>query len=238
MGPKSVGPTCSAQWRRRFARPRRLVPRQQREMPAQMLVLSDPERATREQPVLVQWFWFFFLGRWQSEAHTMVPPTAYEAQPKKALTGAACSPQSGCDGLYCRSDAIEGWWWSSSCTINAGTAINVRFFWFLLQQPKRLQALPGGQQGPIAGVSTINARPHGVLADKLNAACHFNLRFLRGFPRPRWRTNRRLGVGWRAGLEGWRVWGPWQGSGPPGIRPPGMLQGTGVAYTSIELHQL
>ncbi|CAJ1348154.1 unnamed protein product [Effrenium voratum] len=81
-------------------------------------------------------------------AHTMVPPTAYEAQPKKALTGAAAG----------------------------GGA---------LPAPS-MQALPGGQQGPIAGVSTINARlPQASLAHQS------------------------------------------QGSGPPGIRPPGMLQGTG-----------
>lgn len=55
-------------------------------------------------------------------AHTMVPPTAYDPQPKKA--------------------ALPG-------PASAGAAA--------LTGPG-MQALPAGQQGPIAGVSTINAR--------------------------------------------------------------------------------
>ena len=64
-------------------------------------------------------------------AHTMVPPTAYDPQPKKAAL-----PGPG----------------------GAGAAA--------LQGPG-MQALPAGQQGPIAGVSTINARlPQASLANQ------------------------------------------------------------------------
>lgn len=81
-------------------------------------------------------------------AHTMVPPTAYDPQPKKA--------------------ALPG-------TGGAGAAA--------LQGPG-MQALPAGQQGPIAGVSTINARlPQASLAN--------------------------------------------QGASASGVKPPGMVAGTG-----------
>lgn len=63
-------------------------------------------------------------------AHTMVPPTAYDPQPKKA--------------------ALPGTGGGAAALTGPG-----------------MQALPAGQQGPIAGVSTINARlPQASLANQ------------------------------------------------------------------------